>query len=450
MKFQNLKCPISRLIILFIIAISISGCKKQPLDLKSSLQVLSEIPLKTISPDSIYTESYELWYTQNIDHKNTKSDKFNQRVVVNHVGFDRPTVVILEGYGLYTTNAGELSTLLNANQVIIEHRFFNKSRPDSIPWKFLNIKQAAIDQHKIIQSLKNIYPEKWISTGISKGGQTTMYHRRFFPDDVNASVLYVAPLNFEREDSRIAMHLNSVGTKEDRDKILNFQFSLFDKKPEIISLYKRYAEEKGYTFNLVGFDRAYDLNVLEYSFAFWQWSGNCNKIPDVGSSVQEMFNHWKSTAPFSFFADQDLTSDRIFTYQALTEIGFYKYDISKFRKYLKDTVDITFDYKIPKGIKTSFDPAIMSDINDWIQKKGNYMLYIYGENDPWGATAVNPSENTISVKMINPNGNHSTRIKSFPDNMQDSIFTILENWTDAKIIRKNRSGGISGVMFEIL
>ena len=198
-------------------------------------------------------------------------------------------------------------------------------------------------------------------------------------------------------------------------------------------------------------ERAYDLNVLEYSFAFWQWSGNCDNIPETDATIDVMFKHWSSTAPFSFFCDQDTETDKLFTYQALTEIGFYDYDITPFSKYLEDTVNITFDFKIPSHINTDFNTESMQDIKNWIQESGDYMLYIYGENDPWAATAVNPSDNTIAVKMVNPGGNHRTRIESFPDNMKDSIYTILENWSGVEIIKKKHSGGVtSGDIFEIL
>ncbi|NOQ27013.1 MAG: peptidase [Bacteroidales bacterium] len=450
MEKQNSKFKTFRFILFAIISFSIAACNNQAKDLKSTLQKLSEVPLKTLESDSMYTETYELWYTQNVDHENDESEEFNQQVIINHVGFDRPTIVILEGYDLYSTKAGELSKLLNANQITIEHRFFDKSRPDSIPWEFLNIKQAATDQHNIIQSLKSIYSGKWISTGISKGGQTTMYHRRFFPNDVDASVAYVAPFNFEREDPRIAEHLNTVGTKECRDKVLDFQTLLFEMKSEILPLLKERAQEKEYTFNLTGIERAYDLNVLEYSFAFWQWSGDCDKIPESKTSVEDIFKYWISISSFSWFSDQKDETDLLFTYQALSEIGFYDYDITPFRKYLEDSVNITFDYKIPSHINYDFNAESMQDIKKWIQKSGDYMLYIYGENDPWAATAVNPSDNTIAVKMVNPDGNHRTRIKSFPDDMKDSIYDILENWSGVEIVKTNNRGGNPGEIFEIL
>lgn len=70
--------------------------------------------------------------------------------------------------------------------------------------------------------------------GISKGGQTTVYHRYFYPEDVEISVPYVAPLNLEKIDPRLEKFLSKLGgTPENRKllegggKILNGKSSIF-------------------------------------------------------------------------------------------------------------------------------------------------------------------------------------------------------------------------------
>ena len=46
-----------------------------------------------------FAEKYVVRFTQPIDHENPELGTFTQRVVVSHVGFDRPTVLVTEGYG---------------------------------------------------------------------------------------------------------------------------------------------------------------------------------------------------------------------------------------------------------------------------------------------------------------------------------------------------------------
>jgi hypothetical protein len=107
--------------------------------------------------------------------------------VIRHAGFDRPVVVVLEGYQIWSDRPYELSMMLDANQITIEHRFFGKSAPERIPWEYLTIWQAANDHHAIIQTMKKIYPAMG-QHRISKGGQTTLF-LGLLPDDVNVSVL---------------------------------------------------------------------------------------------------------------------------------------------------------------------------------------------------------------------------------------------------------------------
>ena len=183
------------------------------------------------NPSTKLTQArYELFFTQPLDHKDPESPEFTQRVVVNHAGYDRPVVVQIEGYSLFSKNRSELGRLLNANEIIIEHRFFAESKPDSMDWSKLNIWQAATDHHKIIQAFKKLYPGKWVSTGISKGGQATIFHRRFYPEDVDVSIPYVAPVNLSDEDFRVYDFLDSVGTPTCRNRIYEFQRTLFKKK----------------------------------------------------------------------------------------------------------------------------------------------------------------------------------------------------------------------------
>ncbi len=64
---------------------------------------------------------------------------------------------------------------------MVEHRYFGESRPDSLYWNLLTVEQAAKDHHKIIETMKMIYDKQWITTGISKGGQTTYIYKYYFP-----------------------------------------------------------------------------------------------------------------------------------------------------------------------------------------------------------------------------------------------------------------------------
>ena len=124
-----------------------------------------------------YAEKYLVLITQPVDHKIPAAGTFTQRVIVAHVGFDRPTILVTEGYGAaYALNPRyqeELSKLLDANMVFVEYRYFLESTPTPCNWKYLTAENSAYDLHNVNQIFRELYTGKWVSTGISKGGQTT-------------------------------------------------------------------------------------------------------------------------------------------------------------------------------------------------------------------------------------------------------------------------------------
>lgn len=238
--------------LLFLVSVSCSSTKtivNSDTEI-SNYQKLSAIP-NVVSVEkrdlvSHFDENYELWFEQPIDHNDASKGTFKQRVFLGFENATKPVIVELRGYGIGSDRAGELADHYQANQLSIEHRYFNNSRPKDIDWNTLTIENAAKDQTIIINAIRDaLYPKaKFISTGISKGCQTTMAHRRFFPKNVDASVCYVGPLNYQREDPRVYEFLRHVGTKEDRQKIKAFQDLCFKNRAQLLNIMKSEAKSK--------------------------------------------------------------------------------------------------------------------------------------------------------------------------------------------------------------
>lgn len=73
-------------------------------------------------------------------------------------------VIELDGYAVNNRTA-ELSKILNCNQIMVEHRYFGESVPAPFDWKYLTIKQAADDHHRIIEMFKIIIPVNGLRQG---------------------------------------------------------------------------------------------------------------------------------------------------------------------------------------------------------------------------------------------------------------------------------------------
>ena len=192
----------------------VSAAAPAQTDLQQKLGRISAITETRPLESTRFSEKYVTYFTQPLDHRRPEKGSFRQRVIVSHVGFDRPTVIVTEGYGAaYALNPKyreELSELLDANMIFVEYRYFLESTPEPKDWQYLTAENSADDLHAVRNAFKSIYPGKWIATGISKGGQTTLLYRTFYPDDVDISVPYVAPLCYGAEDGRHEPFLRKV------------------------------------------------------------------------------------------------------------------------------------------------------------------------------------------------------------------------------------------------
>jgi hypothetical protein len=419
-----------------VIMLSLTACGHSTMTLEERLATLPVDTIIEIKADSMFKKAYDIRLIQPVDHRNPDGPKFSQQVFLYYVDPEKPVVVETEGYSA-RSGKSELADIFQCNQIRIEHRYFEESTPDPIDWKYLTTWQAATDDHRIIELFKPVFRGKWLTTGISKGGQTVMYHRYYYPDDVDVSVPYVGPLNFGPEDSRFRPFLDTVGTVECREKVYDFQKLALQKFDVLYPMFLELAREKGWTFTRVGSPEiAYETAVLEYEFGFWQWgSVPCDSIPLTGTDRQ-IFDHLSAVAGFRYFSDQGIAYFEPFFYQAMTQLGYYGYDFDRFRgllKYAHDTGKPDFMFSAPQGIDYVYDYDFAKQVDRFIREDARRFIFLYGGNDPWRATAADPGDNKECIRIIREGGSHGTRIRNLPPEQQELVITKLEEWlgTDA-------------------
>jgi hypothetical protein len=435
-----LKSHRNYILLLLIILLNFSACSTSQVTVDSDISLFewlssqTDLTVKKIEGDSAFTEIYEIFIEQPVDHFNPHRPKFTQKFYLSHINRNKPMVVELDGYSV-RNRPNELSRILKSNQMLVEHRYFGESVPEPFDWQYLDIRQAAEDHHRIISKFKEFYSGKWVSTGISKGGSTVIFHRRFYPDDVDASVSYVGPIARSIEDQRVYEFLKNVSTPECRQRVYNFQVNILKNRDKYFPMFLENAEENNLSYNIVGQEKAFEYSVLEYSFAFWQWdTGGCEKIPDANAGDEEIFEHFKKNSGVDYFTDNDITSFYPFFYQAYKDYGYYAYDTEPFKDYIK-YADGQTPFFIPEGVNLVFNPEPMKDMSEWVENEGENFIFIYGGNDPWTAAGVCLTGKTNSIKMVHPNGSHRTRIKTFSAEDQEIIYSKLEEWLDIIIER---------------
>ncbi len=422
------------------------------LDQLRTIPAVSGIREATVAPFGAY---YEFWFEQPVDHAQPAGATFKQRVLLGHKKTDAPVVVELQGGPIEFPDEGEfpgegeLSGLLKGNQLIIEHRFFAGSTPENgaIPWEHLTIRQAAADQHAIIEAIKaQLYPDsKWITTGRGPGGQAAIFHRYFYPEDADVTVPYAAPLNLDRVDPRIGKFLDKIGStkisvaavvfggKVDwacKWSVHDFQALCLEQLDRLLPIIAEMVQDRGYTFETVGgLERAVQLLVLEYQFSFWRQGYHCGSIPDIGDDAELVADHLLQVSDPAFFDDRHLAERQPFFYAAFTETGLYDYNPKPFRKFLPDKGPITFDFALPPGVeRRPFNKTQMEEINRWLQTDAERMLFIYGALDPWTATAVDLKQNGKCQKYLQGSAYHNCRIANFEGPSKLGILETLKEW----------------------
>lgn len=200
-------------------------------DILEKLQTLTGITVTEMTPSSGYSRAFQIEITQPVDHNNPAGQTFTQRLYLHHADESLPVIFNTNGYNARSTYIHELAGIITANHICAEHRYFPDARPNPVDWKYLTVGQAASDHHHIVELFKTIYQGQWITTGISKSGVTALIHRRFYPNDVDATVAYVAPFCLGVEDPRYDdFLLNQVSTAACRKKNHRFPETAVGKK----------------------------------------------------------------------------------------------------------------------------------------------------------------------------------------------------------------------------
>lgn len=423
--------------ILFFIALWLTATlQAQRTDISRELFELPDVIFKAIEAPEGFVSAYELRVRQPLDHGNPEGAHFYQRVYLSHRSFDKPMVIATEGYQRPANRMYELTELIGANQLDVEHRFFGASVPDSLDYSYLTLEQATADLHKIRVLLGALYQGHWVSTGISKGGQTTIYYRYFYPEDVTASVPYVAPLNLELEEPRIYDFLGKVGTRECRDKIFTIQKRMLRDRDEFLMRIKWYSKGAKLSFDYLGLEKAFEYAVLEYPFSFWQWGHDCAKIPDPNAPVDEVLEHFIEVSNVDFFSDRDIHGYASHYYQAADQMGYYGYDIGPFKKWLKALPKDRNPSAIftPGKMEVDFDGSLARAVYDWLAEEGDRFIHIYGELDTWSATAVPHSERVDALWIYLEGKDHGgARIKNMTESQRAAMVEKLEGWLSMEI-----------------
>ncbi|MDT5033647.1 MAG: hypothetical protein QOC94_3818 [Actinoplanes sp.] len=403
-------------------------------DIKDQLEAIPGMTVVSDQPLGSY-RFFILSFTQPTDHRHPEAGTFEQRLTLLHRDTARPMVLHTTGYGVPTFPfRSEPTQLIDGNQISVEQRFFTPSRPEPADWDKLTIWQAATDHHRIVQALKTLYRGKWISTGESKGGMTSVYHRRFYPSDVDGTVVYAAPDDaVNAEDSAYDRFFANVGTDPAcRTALDGVQIEALERRDAMVAKYSAWATANNRTFTTIGSaDKAFELMVNGAPWAFWQYSlqSFCVNVPARDAPDDAIYNWITGVYGVDSLTDQGLDYYVPYYFQAAKQLGWPTVELNHLATLQHYRGQDDAAANVPDAIDPRFQPLAMADIDRWVKLHGSQLLFVYGSDDPYGAEPFRLGRGTIdSLSYVAPGANHGADIAALTADEAATATAAVQRW----------------------
>jgi hypothetical protein len=147
-----------------------------------------------------------------------------------------------------------------------------------------------------------------------------------------------------------------------------------------------------------------------------------------------LWSYLTGQAGLDGFNDDGISGYRPYFYQAARELGTPGANF----EHLLDRLKHADTYKIQSylpGIDVSLDPEAMPDVQEWVSKHGERLMFIYGSYDPWTAAAYELGDAKDSFLYTVEGGNHGSTINALSSSDRSEAIANLERWLG---VRANR------------
>ena len=445
-------------------------------DLLAKVENVASFEAFTPEKDLVgYTECYKVFFNQPIDHENPSAGTMKQKAYMYFKGFDRPTVMYTGGYNIpdfwkdRVANL-DISANMDANLIIVEHRYFGDSKNLSdTKWDYLTIEQAAADHHAIFEPLKKILPKEWISTGTSKDGMTSLFYRYFYPNDMTVTTVFCSPFMTSLYYKPVGTYLDSEsGSDAERDNMHNIFFRIYGdlENGELYNTFSQmckdyndqlkelHPEQTGPWFN----DNInYYVSYLP-SFFFSQFSYHTAKeralnIPSADADIDVIFDYiyfrdvltqnglWKYDSPMMPADEEEdyywKNNDTYpYSIQTAKQLGQYALDFSRYKSFINEVQNpnpsALFDQDC--WLYDTYDNSRIVDMREnFIPNTDCPILFYYAKNDPWTGARPDKINKNTSIMLIGERGVHNQDLNNpehFSQDDRQQIMDFLARYVD--------------------
>ena len=456
------------------------------------------------------TRTYVIYYNQPLKHAQPQGAHFPLRALitvfkdgdptkaVNHIyvsGYSIMSAYLAQPESVFATSKdacdAEIAHRYHANFIQIEHRYFQQSAPQNC-WTNLDdlrAEEAAADFHNLFEALKKVLKGKYVMSGVSKGGITTLLQHRFYPNDMDIFVPYSAPFFRTDRDTTMQRYWYTTGWNEEyRDMFMNVRragiyhnetiFPAYlkmeggaDTKAKTDSIYLFYLDavgafgyrEHAYSDTLSirlqmyrndsimqAKNVAYGDTVYAYMFqkntfsldSFEAWIDTLRKYPEPNQApaVKRQRQHIR---PFGITYNEWWGRDTInagaYEYQAKRELGYFdhRFDLIiddaatavGYNNLWKQEAGCVLNLENPYYRNLTYSPTLYDETMAATQNATKPIVLLYGLDDAWTGAAVKDAfiNGTNVRKFILPAQNHGVHFTSDTDKpMCDEIRAILD------------------------
>ena len=451
-------------------------------------------------PEAPNTTTYVIYFHQPMKHAVPDGPSFPMRALITVDKQMDPTTAVnhvyCTGYELdqtYVDNpdytfkknvndcSEEIANRYRANFIAIEHRYFAYSAPPQC-WTSLDdlrAEEAAEDFHNLVVALKKVLKGKWVMSGVSKGGITTLLQHAFYPEDMDVYVPYfdsdrdTTMQNYwyqngwNQEYLDMFMGIRQTGVSEQMNKIYSIFYkmncggntsdehadslyagylvnvALFGHDEHTYSdtaslrkqLYKNTQIMQQYGFN--GYcDTIYAYMFEKCSFSldsFGRWIDTLRAYPDANQMPRRRLTQRRSHEPFGITEDEwwvrengKIVSCHAYSYQSQCELGYYDFRYNlivgeqaapAWNAAYKKHVGYLRGFETPWCASLTFNRSLYDRTMAATQNATKPIVLIYGEDDTWTGAAVKDEfiNGTNVKKFILPAQNHAVRFSSNTD-----------------------------------
>jgi hypothetical protein len=260
---------------------------------------------------------------------------------------------------------------------------------------------------------------------------TAIYYRRFYPDDVDGTVPYVAPISFGAPDTRYNPYLDTLGPDTCRQQVRAVATDMLaNRRAALLAKAEAQATTNNFSYTRVPIGPAVESAIFNLEWSFWQYFGvtACSTVPLTTTDDNVMWRFLDDVSPPADNADARIAQFDAYYHQAYHQLGYPDGGATYLDPYLMYT-DADYLNALPAEQPVYDGGAAMLDIDRFVREDGDRLLFVYGQWDPWTGGKFELGGANDSLLLVQAEGTHGARITKLADADREAAFAKLKAWT---------------------